>query len=136
MLTFPSSPVLLSSRDSNPSLRFVAPGEESLDYTEKWVISVVRGTMHSYLSKLLEIPHINEQGTRQLLADLQYFKNVLAALDVSLLPEFDELQRGLSMPQDALKELVAEKGQESPVLLKVAAMKAPVVVSEIKKSGK
>jgi len=70
------------------------------------------------------------------LADLQYFKNVLSALDVSLLPEFDELQRGLSMPQDALKELVTEKGEESPVLLKVAAMKAPVVVSEIKKSGK
>jgi len=126
-------PYFDATRDTAP-----AEGEKELiDYTEPWIVSVVKTTIHDYLVRILEIPHLSDQGVKQLLADLQYFRNVLSALEISLQPDFDELQRYLATNQADLKALLAEKGQqESPLFLKVATMRGLSLAGDPKKVNK
>lgn len=78
------------------------------------------------------------QGTKQLLADLQYFRNVLSALEIALLPEFDEVQKLLSVSSDELKGMLNDKEREpTPVFEKIAAMRGvSLAVEQKKQTGK
>jgi len=96
--------------------------DEEIDTTELWIISVVRGTMILYYSKVLQIPHLSEQGCKQLVTDLQYFRNVLSALEMPLIKEFDDLLKYLAMTPEAVTQSQAEMSS-NPLFSRVAEMR-------------
>ena len=48
------------------------------------MLQVAAGAAQLYADEMLQIPHLTQRGSQQLLADLEYYGNVLAALGVAL----------------------------------------------------
>ncbi len=55
-------------------------------------MQVATGAAEMYADEVQQIQTLNQHGTQQLLADLEYFCNVLAALGVALPPSLSTWQ--------------------------------------------
>lgn len=72
--------------------------EEGLD--SEWLDKVATGAAEMYGAELQQIQTLSPSGTQQLLADLEYFCNVLAALGVALPASLSTWQIGLGWPHE------------------------------------
>ncbi len=61
---------------------------------------VVAGAADLYADELHHITHLSKHGAQQLLADLEYFCNVLAALGIPLPPILGTWQTALMWPDE------------------------------------
>ena len=62
-----------------------------------WIESVVNTFQLSYLDHICKIPKFSESGRSQLLMDMTYMKNVMAALDIECKPLFSAFVTAASM---------------------------------------
>ncbi|KAL3131897.1 hypothetical protein ABBQ38_007602 [Trebouxia sp. C0009 RCD-2024] len=107
------SGISLPSFNAYPQLSVTAAGEylmmlpqllesllpESEEGTDtEWLDKVASGAADLYAAEVQQIGSLTPHGTQQLLADLEYFCNVLAALGVALPPSLSTWQVALGWP--------------------------------------
>ncbi|CAO3626381.1 unnamed protein product [Cunninghamella echinulata] len=93
-----------------------------------WTTSVARGTMKTFLNKILDIRNLSKSGGRQLRTDIEYLVNVLSALDVQPLPDLIRVYTLLGVDeQGIIKDLMALRSdptkEDNEILKKVAKIR-------------
>ena len=78
----------------------VVPHVEDVNFAD-YVVQVATGAAELYADEVQHIHKLSPHGTQQLLADLEYFCNVLAALGVALPPSLSTWQVLTSMSTPA-----------------------------------
>ena len=111
--------------EASPALSSSASiGDTSAEFLDVWVASVARGTSHALVAELAKIPMLSEYGRQQLLTDLKYISNVLAALDVHPAPALPALAHFLQLAgADLAKTTLATVEPHGALFIKVAAMR-------------
>ena len=91
------------------------------------------GAANLYVDELLQIPSISSSGCAQLLADVEYFGNVLSAMGFLRPANLVSVQKALSMPAEDLKrdgEVTSPKEGGAAAVLRTVAKMRGVVLSE------
>lgn len=119
----PETALTLPSFNAYPQLSVTAAGEylmmlpqmlESLltDSEEgvdtEWLDKVATGAAEMYSDEVQQIHNLSHHGTQQLLADLEYFCNVLAALGVALPVGLSTWQVALGWPLETFSSAATE----------------------------
>ena len=83
-------------------------------YDHHWLESFTRGAISVFTENMLKIQTISTHSTRQLLADIDYFCNILAALEIQPSMELDTIRELLGVaPKDfgeKVEDLKADSG--------------------------
>jgi hypothetical protein len=69
----------------------VSPQDPEFDVTFVWIICLVRKTEMYYSENILKIKRLSATGKRQLIADVTYFRNVMAALEIEISSELSSI---------------------------------------------
>jgi hypothetical protein len=104
-----------------PDLEDISPDtQESYEVGFLWITSIVRFAETAVFNKYTTIQRISEQGRKQLSADIDYFNNILAALEIELNPDFKDIHELL---KTADAEYLKPKHKESANYAKIAEMR-------------
>ncbi|CAD7701533.1 unnamed protein product [Ostreobium quekettii] len=92
-----------------------------------WLDKVVTGAAELYVDELLRVPILSASGCAQLLADVEYFGNVLSAMGFPRPDALAAVQKAASMPLGDLEKAAGGTGPKtggaSAVLAAVAKMR-------------
>lgn len=88
-----------------------------------WISSIVRTVESLLISKFLAITKLSESGTKQLLTDIGYFNNILAALEIEMHSEFKLMLELLNCPADQFISTI-ENHKEKAIVSKIAEMRS------------
>jgi hypothetical protein len=73
-----------------------------------WISSIVRSAESQILSQIVLIPSVSNHGRTQICADLSYFSNILAALEIALDSKFFKILELMKMSPDDFQRLAGE----------------------------
>lgn len=91
--------------------------ENSSECGHLWISSIVRCTEALLLSQILEIPILSNNGRQQLCADIAYFSNILAALDIDLNPDFAKMLELMQLgSEELIKELEVNVNEDKNIM--------------------
>jgi len=79
-------------------------------FTAMWLSKLARGCADLYVTQILVIPRLSEQGTKQLVADIEYLVNVLKALGVTPHPKLGQCVEALQADEAEFKRNTKEGG--------------------------
>jgi hypothetical protein len=96
---------------------------EELDVTFLWIYSSIKLTERIFLDQVFEIRSLSTFGAKQLIADLEYLKNVMAALDI---PTDFELEEALIWMDRSLEELAQEESRAVAKKLLLMKTSSPI----------
>lgn len=88
-----------------------------------WLGSIARGTMHSYTESILRIHELTPYSTQQLLADIDYFCNVLEALEVTPSHTLMHINALLKESPDKFHEVATDLGVEDRIMMAIAGIR-------------
>ena len=103
--------------------------EEGLEEMEDsfvfhWVCKVSEQTCKEYVKRVLEIPSLTEKGVEQLRMDVEYFMNVLRAIDVPVDSDVMELFSLLSLSSVEVAEMSQdEKHEKTNLFAQISRMR-------------
>jgi len=89
-----------------------------------WLGSIARGTMHSYTESILRIHELTPYSTQQLLADIDYFCNVLEALEVTPSKTLTHINALLKASPDKFHEVVTDLCVEDRIMMAIAGIRS------------
>ncbi|XP_022793390.1 conserved oligomeric Golgi complex subunit 7-like [Stylophora pistillata] len=89
-----------------------------------WLGSIARGTMHAYTESILRIHELTPYSTQQLLADIDYFCNVLEALEVTPSQTLTHINELLKAVSDKFHEVAHELGVEDRITMAIAGIRS------------
>ncbi|XP_058958542.2 conserved oligomeric Golgi complex subunit 7-like [Pocillopora verrucosa] len=89
-----------------------------------WLGSIARGTMHAYTESILKIHELTPYSTQQLLADIDYFCNVLEALEVTPSQTLTHINELLKATSDKFHEVAHELGVEDRITMAIAGIRS------------
>ncbi|KAJ2999490.1 Golgi transport complex subunit 7 [Globomyces sp. JEL0801] len=90
------------SNDDDSSL----DSEEVEDSINIWITSAVRITEDYYVKQILKLTTMTEQGRMQLIADITYLKNVMAAIEIDPTEPFSFVLTGLELTIEELTDFM------------------------------
>lgn len=111
---------------SSVSETTVAPQEDLLaeEILQKWTLAICHGTMHSLVDHIRDNIHaLSPQGSMQLRVDIEYFVNVLSALDVRPSPTIIHLHMLLGLKDADLSERLREGKEDDELLQGIAKLR-------------
>lgn len=88
-----------------------------------WLGSIARGTMHVYTESILRIHELTPYSTQQLLADIDYFCNVLEALEVTPSQILTHINVLLKASPDKFHEVATDLGVEDRIMVAIAGIR-------------
>ncbi|KAK2555452.1 Conserved oligomeric Golgi complex subunit 7 [Acropora cervicornis] len=88
-----------------------------------WLGSIARGTMHVYTESILRIHELTPYSTQQLLADIDYFCNVLEALEVNPSQILTHINVLLKASPDKFHEVASDLGVEDRIMVAIAGIR-------------
>lgn len=88
-----------------------------------WLGSIARGTMHVYTESILRIHELTPYSTQQLLADIDYFCNVLEALEVNPSQILTHINVLLKASPDKFHEVATDLGVEDRIMVAIAGIR-------------
>ncbi|XP_044180833.1 conserved oligomeric Golgi complex subunit 7-like [Acropora millepora] len=88
-----------------------------------WLGSIARGTMHVYTESILRIHELTPYSTQQLLADIDYFCNVLEALEVTPSQMLTHINVLLKASPDKFHEVATDLGVEDRIMVAIAGIR-------------
>ncbi|KAJ3304356.1 Golgi transport complex subunit 7 [Kappamyces sp. JEL0829] len=104
--------------EMNHELESQTEEEPAYDPNHLWIIASVRLIEERYASKILLIPRLSPHGLQQLLTDMTYLQNVMAAVDID--------------PQEKLREIIQTLGLSESELRDNAENNASVIYNRIR----
>ncbi|XP_065828857.1 conserved oligomeric Golgi complex subunit 7-like [Oscarella lobularis] len=97
-----------------------ASPEHEMDIAESWIGAITNATMKVYFQKILEIDHFSHHGAQQLSTDIEYFCNVLSALEVLPNVQLKQLAHLLRVHPEQYESTAADQ-DISPALYRPVA---------------
>jgi conserved oligomeric Golgi complex subunit 7 len=76
---------------------------EEVDLTFAWIFSAIKLTERLLLDQLFLIRNLSLHGTKQIITDLEYLQNVMAALEIDSDKDLQGLLESLEKPSDELQ---------------------------------
>ena len=102
-------PILAHSLPTLPFVDLQSLQDPEFDASYAWFESVVRTSEDCYLENILKIKKFTDSGRSQLLNDMTYMKNVMAALDIECKPLFSAFVKAAGLSKvDFQQEFTAE----------------------------
>ncbi|XP_031568834.1 conserved oligomeric Golgi complex subunit 7-like [Actinia tenebrosa] len=101
-------------------LPFPDEQEENIDPASHWLGSIARGTIHTYVENILRIHELTPYSTKQLLADIEYFCNVLEALEVEPSDSLKHIMMLLKASPEEFHEVVVENNIDDRIQMVIA----------------
>lgn len=89
-----------------------------------WLGSIARGTMHAYTESILRIHELTPYSTQQLLADIDYFCNVLEALEVTPSQTLMHINALLKASPDKFHEVATDLSVEDRIMMAIAGIRS------------
>lgn len=82
---------------------------EGAHYDHQWLECFARGAMRVYSEAILKINLVTNYSTRQLIADIDYFFNILSALEIEPLTDLQEIRKLLDTELDSLRAMIDDR---------------------------
>jgi len=89
-----------------------------------WIGSIARGTMHAYTESILRIHELTPYSTQQLLADIDYFCNVLEALEVTPSQTLTHINELLKASADKFHDVATDLGVEDRITMTIVGIRS------------
>lgn len=89
-----------------------------------WLGSIARGTMHAYTESILRIHVLTPYSTQQLLADIDYFCNVLEALEVTPSQILTHINALLQATPEKFHEVATDLSVEDRIMMAIAGIRS------------
>ncbi|KAL9988225.1 hypothetical protein ACROYT_G002647 [Oculina patagonica] len=89
-----------------------------------WLGSIARGTMQAYTESILRIHELTPYSTQQLLADIDYFCNVLEALEVTPSQTLTHINELLRASADRFHDVATDLGVEDRITMTIAGIRS------------
>ncbi|KXJ29523.1 conserved oligomeric Golgi complex subunit 7 [Exaiptasia diaphana] len=113
----------LSAAMKTGKLPFPDEQDEGVDPASHWLGSIARGTLHTYTESILRIHELTPYSTKQLLADIEYFCNVLEALEVEPNTSLNDIMTLLKASPEEFHETAADKNVEERIHLAISGIR-------------
>ncbi|XP_068694856.1 conserved oligomeric Golgi complex subunit 7-like [Montipora foliosa] len=89
-----------------------------------WLGSIARGTMQAYTESILRIHVLTPYSTQQLLADIDYFCNVLEALEVTPSQTLTHINALLQATPEKFHEVATDLSVEDRIMMAIAGIRS------------
>lgn len=102
------------------------PYQENQDgahYDHQWLESFARGAMKVYADSILKITMVTDYATRQLTADIDYFFNILSALEITSIPQLRQIKQLLELNTEGLHLATEDESLDNQIVKTICKMR-------------
>ncbi|XP_065647369.1 conserved oligomeric Golgi complex subunit 7 isoform X2 [Hydra vulgaris] len=88
-----------------------------------WLESLARSASANYVEAIIKIPYLTAYGTRQLLADIDYYLKILGALEVNVNEKLLTIQKLMIADPSSFNEVAAETGADESLIKYISTLR-------------
>jgi len=97
--------------------------QDGAHYDHQWLESFARGAMNVYAEAILKVTMVTPYATRQLIADIEYFFNILSALEIEPIGELQQIKQLLETDGEEFTSIAEKQSMDEGLVKTICKMR-------------